>query len=292
MPSRAAVESLVNRQTPIEVRSGFPKGRRTVQAPKIVDLRAQKNLSTDPRVPVWDKWAEKYHTLLNMDLTAGLWQGFQETVNSEIPDKQKERDCLDAGCGTGFVVEHLGRTLPNARIVGIDLSIPFLERAQERVGTKLGDALGRVGLGRVDLTQKYPFEDETFDLVTMNFVFQYFSAAEQQHMVAESARVLRPGGKLILSTFSEGTKFKDVIMPIFVSELKSHGSKAVATLLNIPVTKKFDAMREQGLMNNPSDEQLSGFHTQAGFSDFRIARRMMHPVKKGWSYGVYTVGTK
>lgn len=282
-----------HRTTELTINGGlFGLRKRVISAPEITDYVGDGQLNGDPRSSLWNRWAARYHTLLNLSITRGLWDGFTTVVLGEIPDRDRGIDCLDAGCGTGFVIEELARNLPNSRISGADLSVPFLIRAQERIGTKLQEAVGRVSLYRANLTESYPWEDESFDLVTMNFVFQYFSFKEQQHIVSESARVLREGGKLVISTFSEGTEFKDVVMPIFLPEIRQHGVKALMTLTNIPITKRFDHLRKQGMMNNPSISDLERMHEQAGFSDFRVARTMVHPVRKDWDYGVYTVATK
>lgn len=268
----------------------FGLRKRVILAPKIIDYAGDEQLNGDPRNSLWDRWAGRYHTLLNLDITEKLWEGFGEVVTTHVPNRDQRKDCLDLGCGTGYVVEMLATNFPESRIVGADLSIPFLRKTQERIGTRLQEALGRIALHRMDLTRSYPWDDESFDVLTMNFVFQYFGSSEQQHIVSEGWRVLKPEGQLFISTFTEGTVFGEVIKPIIIPEIRQRGFGALQTLFNIPVTRQFDRLRQRGMMNNPSISDLERMHEQAGFSDFTVARRMVHP--QGWDYGVYTVATK
>lgn len=286
-------EQSFNRMTDLRIEEGLFSGKRSrvISVPAIVDYIGEGQLDSDPRSILWDQWAGRYHTLLNLGITERLWKGFGEVVAANVPPNSgQRRNWLDAGCGTGYVIEMLATGYPQDRIVGADLSIPFLRKTQERIGTKLQEALGRIALHRMDLTKPYPWEDGSFDGVTMNFVFQYFGPSEQQHIISENARVLRSGGQSFISTFTAGTAFGDVIKPIIIPELRQRGIRALQTLANIPVTRQFDKFRQEGTMRNPSIEDLERMHRQAGFSEFKVARQMQHP--QGWDYGVYTVATK
>lgn len=282
-----------HRTTELTINGGlFGLRKRVISAPEIIDYVGDEQTDDDPRSTLWDKWANRYHTLLNLQITEDLWRGFSEVVTSNASNNGQINDCLDAGCGTGYVIEMLATNFPESRIVGADKSIPFLKKTQERIGTRLQEALGRIALHRMDLTKPYPWGDESFDVLTMNFVFQYFGPFEQQHIVSEGWRVLKPGGQLFISTFTEGTQFGAVIKPIIVPEIRQRGLPALQTLLNIPVTRQFDRLRKQGKMHNPSISDLKRMHDQAGFSGFQVARAMRHPTREGWDYGVYTVATK
>jgi SAM-dependent methyltransferase len=93
---------------------------------------------------------------------------------------------LQIQCGDGDGTLFLAREFPRARVRGVDRS----ERAIRRAGARVGlDPEGRVAFkatGRGEL----PFPEDLFDLVAL------LDAAPP---VAEIARVLRPGGFLILA---------------------------------------------------------------------------------------------
>jgi len=91
---------------------------------------------------------------------------------------------LDAGCGTG------GNLLPLSRFgrgVGIDLSPLALRFARER-----GVSTARAGL------LSLPFPDRTFDCVTSFDVIYHAWVTDDRAATREMARVLRPGGLLLL----------------------------------------------------------------------------------------------
>ena len=110
---------------------------------------------------------------------------------------------LDAGCGTGNYAAPLADRV--ARVDGVDASEAMLGRARE----KLADALdhGRASLVRASL-YGLPFADASFDGVMVNQVLHHLGDgaddgwSRHRRVVAELARVLRPGGSLCVNTCS------------------------------------------------------------------------------------------
>lgn len=100
------------------------------------------------------------------------------------------RRVLDLACGPG---RHAGRLIERgARVVGIDLSMPLLRRAQHA-----GFAV--TGLVRGDM-RHLPFAKASFDVVVNLFTsFGYFSSDDQHRQaVSQMAAVLAPGGTLVM----------------------------------------------------------------------------------------------
>ena len=94
---------------------------------------------------------------------------------------------LDLGCGTGAGTLFLAREFPTASVRGVDLSETMIIRAQAKIGL---DPEGRVTFRTADASH-LPFSDESFDLVTQVNMPVFFG---------EIARVLRPGGGVVLAT--------------------------------------------------------------------------------------------
>jgi SAM-dependent methyltransferase len=91
---------------------------------------------------------------------------------------------LDCGCGTGSNLEMLR---PYGNAVGFDLT---------RIGTEFAKAHGhRVAQASIS---DIPFRTGHFDLVTSFDVFQVLPDAVEQSAIVEMARVLKPGGWLLL----------------------------------------------------------------------------------------------
>ena len=95
---------------------------------------------------------------------------------------------LDIGTGTGDMAIELRRH-GAARVIAADFSAPMLAAARGKTGAVdgvsfvLGDAL------------QLPFPDTTFDTVTNAFLLR--NLADLSAGLAEMARVLRPGGRLV-----------------------------------------------------------------------------------------------
>jgi SAM-dependent methyltransferase len=104
------------------------------------------------------------------------------------------RDLLDVGTGTGRMLELLGPLVANT--LGIDQSREMLAIARvniERAG--LSNSMVRLG----DMYQ-LPLPDASFDAAIIHQVLHY--ADRPAEAIAEAARVLRPGGGLIIADFA------------------------------------------------------------------------------------------
>jgi phosphatidylethanolamine/phosphatidyl-N-methylethanolamine N-methyltransferase len=97
---------------------------------------------------------------------------------------------LEIGVGTGLSFDDYDAT---TEITGIDLSEPMIARARERA------ASGRYphvkGLAVMD-AHDLRFEDASFDCVVGQFVITL--VADPERVLSECARVVRPGGEIIL----------------------------------------------------------------------------------------------
>lgn len=97
-------------------------------------------------------------------------------------------DVLDAGCGSGPLMEAL--RAEDAVVSGFDLSPAMVELARHRLGE---DADVRVA----DLGAPLPYADDAFDLVAASLSLHYVK--DWASALAELRRVLKPGGRLIVS---------------------------------------------------------------------------------------------
>jgi SAM-dependent methyltransferase len=94
------------------------------------------------------------------------------------------RHLLDAGCGTGFNLLALSRL---GRAIGVDLAVEAMEFCRER-----GVRAVRASLLAL------PFPDAAFDAVTSFDVIYHAWVTDDRAAVAEMARVVRPGGILLV----------------------------------------------------------------------------------------------
>jgi SAM-dependent methyltransferase len=93
---------------------------------------------------------------------------------------------LDVGCGVGLTDRHLAGRL--GRLTGVDVAAAAVaEAARRNAGVRYEAYDGR----------RLPFGDREFDLVFAVNVVQVVEPAERPGMVAEMARVARPGGLVV-----------------------------------------------------------------------------------------------
>ncbi len=141
-----------------------------------------------------------------LDVEAGyrLWaQGYDVESNALIILEEPEvdrllaavtfDDVLDAGTGTGRHALRLARR--GARITAFDASPEMLALARAKAAAE-GLSL-RFQEARID--GPLPFADASFDLVTCGLVLCHI--ADLTPVVSEFARVLRPGGHLLITDF-------------------------------------------------------------------------------------------
>ena len=124
----------------------------------------------------------------------------QQVLNfAKIKDKET---VLEIACGTGIVFEEIVKQNPNGKNIGIDLSSHMLGKAQKRL-KKYNTTSFELKEGNV---LNLSFKENTFDVVINNFMIDLMPADTFDTIAQTFYRVLKPGGRLIISTFSFGTK--------------------------------------------------------------------------------------
>lgn len=121
---------------------------------------------------------------------------------------------LVIGCGDGEPALFLAREFPAARVRGVDRSAERVRRASARVGL---DPEGRVAF-KVGGRRALPYPDGLFDLVVQ---------LDRRPAPGEIARLLRPGGYLILARASAGGLADGVRQRLLLSRLSRCGIVAV-----------------------------------------------------------------
>jgi SAM-dependent methyltransferase len=99
---------------------------------------------------------------------------------------------VDLGCGTGSSLRFIAQALRGGLAVGVDLSTSVLQEAASTLRRS-----GRVRLLRADLRRPLPFVAGSFDRALCQNVLE--ALPDPQFLLGEAYRVLRPGGRLVLS---------------------------------------------------------------------------------------------
>ncbi|MCK5243251.1 class I SAM-dependent methyltransferase [bacterium] len=92
---------------------------------------------------------------------------------------------LDAGCGSGYVSDGLA---PRLQLMGVDIEDAAIAFCKEH---RKGEFL------KADLT-KLPFSENTFDLILFTNTIEHLE--DPQPVLSELARVLKPRGRLLVTT--------------------------------------------------------------------------------------------
>ena len=108
---------------------------------------------------------------------------------------------LEVAVGTGAQLVELARRNLSGRTVGVELSEGMLKQARRRVAdARLGE---RTDLVQADALDS-PFEDQSFDLLVNAYTLDLLPRSDIPVALAEFLRLLRPGGRLVLSNMTVG----------------------------------------------------------------------------------------
>lgn len=113
---------------------------------------------------------------------------------------------LDIGCGTGSLAVLAARTAGAVEVSGVDPGARQIDRAR----SKARRAGVRVDF-RAGVIEELPFADGSFDAVTSTLMMHHLPEEVRRRGVAEIARVLKPGGRLVVADFdyAEGGHAQD-----------------------------------------------------------------------------------
>ena len=132
------------------------------------------------------EWSKQY------DEEANPLIALEEPVMLELIGDVKGLEVLDAACGTGRYALRFAEA--GARVCGVDATEEMLACAR-RKGVERGAAIDFT----VGNLSALPFEDESFDLVVSALALCHIP--DLGPVMREFARVLRPGGRVVISDF-------------------------------------------------------------------------------------------
>lgn len=153
---------------------------------------------------------------------------FLEFLRSEVflslVPIDKRLEVLDVGCGTGRGTVMLGQK--GYSVIGIDYTKEMLRKAKEkRKNLKLTNISFRQGNAK-----ELPFKDNSFGCITSFNFIHMFGLESQKVLINEMARVLKPGGTIIVEFDSF---YKGIIMGAILQKMKP------STHLNKPSDLKY-----------------------------------------------------
>lgn len=133
----------------------------------------------------FDRWSDTYER----DRTARRLREIQTKALCMLGLAPSDA-LLDLGCGTGAAVREAAVSV--TRATGFDLSPGMIARARA-----LATTLGNVEFVAGDVSGRLPFADGEFTAVICTTAFHHFP--HQRDTIAEIARVLAPGGRVVIA---------------------------------------------------------------------------------------------
>lgn len=139
---------------------------------------------------MFDRVARVYDPL-NTAMSAGLDRRWRERA-ADFAGVRPGSRVLDVATGTGDLAIELARRVgPRGDVIGCDFSVAMLTRARAKAPHLQFDQAAALAL---------PYADDSFDGATCAYALRNF--ANTQRGIAELARVVRPGGNVVVLDFT------------------------------------------------------------------------------------------
>lgn len=163
------------------------------------------------QVPRYSRYAQLYDKTGQAGFARGAWPYVRERLTSL---GWQGRTAVDLACGTGAAA--VAMTEDGLRVVGADLSREML----------LWGAPATVGCAAQGDLRRLPFADAQFDVaVSFYDSFNYLlSTDDLRDALAEAARVLRPGGYLVIdliTPYCYATLWRDNVQSMLSADMGS-----------------------------------------------------------------------
>jgi SAM-dependent methyltransferase len=177
------------------------------------------------------RWEREYVDLQVIPSSTRQLPSKALTLFSELIDYSRIKSVLEPGCGTGRNAIYLAHK--GCQVTAVDFSLVALGKLIERARKeKIGE---RILPCFADLSCRFPFGDESFDLCVDSYMFCHFTDDERiHHYWSEIRRVTRLGGLIYSSVFAEDDAY-------YCEFAHDHN---IATDPNNGITKKLYSERE------------------------------------------------
>jgi len=134
----------------------------------------------------FDQWSAEYDKSV---LQKYLFAPAHNALLDDLAADPAQR-VLDIGCGTGVFARRVAGALPECTVTGLDISEGMIRVANEKMadGERMTFTVGD--------SEKLPFDDASFDVVTCSNSFHHYPKPDV--VLGEFLRVLAPGGRAMI----------------------------------------------------------------------------------------------
>lgn len=150
------------------------------------------------------RWA-RFYDAVSWLLSFGRASRVRRTI-ADLADVEEGQSVLDVGCSTGtLALELRDRAGAGGEVCGVDASPEMIAVARRKAAKRDASLQFEIGL-----IERLPYEDARFDRALCTLVMHHLDEHLQQQGLREIARVLKPGGRLLVVDFdgSRGGSFR------------------------------------------------------------------------------------
>lgn len=205
---------------------------------------------------VFDSVASRYD-LMN-DLMSGglhrLWKRYTLGRSGLRPGQR----ALDVAGGTGDLAAGLSKQVgDNGLVILSDINAAMLEQGRRRLLDR--GILGNVLMVQAD-AERLPFADDSFHCITIGFGLR--NVTDKLAALASMARVLKPGGRLLILEFSRPALR-------FLEPLYDFYSFRVLPAMGAAVARDADSYRylAESIRMHPDQQEMLGLMSASGLED-------------------------
>lgn len=212
-------------------------------------MLSNADIANTEQAQAWNGYEGTYWAR-NQDRWDSVNGGFDEPLLTAAAVGGRDR-VLDVGCGAGKTARLAARRAAGGRVLGIDLSLPMLERARL---TADREGVGNAAFVHAD-AQVHPFRPAAFDVAISRFGVMFFG--DPVEAFANIGRALRPGGRLA-----------------FVCAAEAGGNewiRAMAVLRDHLPFGEFGASGGPGMFSLADPDRIRAVLSPAGFVDVAVA---------------------
>ena len=215
------------------------------------------------------------YDLLNRLLSMGIDIRWRRVALRMLRERGIPGRVLDVATGTADLALALAADLPEAEVIGVDLSEGMLGVGRQKV--ERNGLRARVRLEQAD-AENLPFVDGAFDAVTVAFGVRNFENLDKG--LGELQRVLRPGGHLMVLEFSRPTSplvkglmnlYSRSLMPALGGWLSKDRAAYAYLPASVQVFPEGDAFEER--LQRAGLQPLRQRRLSMGISSVYIARK-------------------
>lgn len=163
----------------------------------------------------------------------------------DLVEVVKGHNVLDVGCGLAYGSSFLSQRYEPKLVVGLDASPDQMARAKKHQAAGLKSGRLRLSLGEAEYM---PFVENSFDCVVSVEAAQHFLPMDA--FLTEVPRVLKPGGKFVMTSFFPTTQEGIEALNAIVPNYHIHGSQNTIKEVEEELAKRMENVKVNSIGEN------------------------------------------